>query len=227
MSREREGLFNFSVKQFFYALLLMLFIAPFLGRLDSGMIIESLLMTGVFLSGVLAVGARRRSLFIAGLLVAPAILIKWVNLYRPDFLPQCIPPLLGMIFMAYITSHLLCFIIRSPQVDSEILYAAISAYLVIAVFWSLTYTLTATLDPEAFAFNGLNTDSQKMAGLNALYFSFVTLATVGYGDISPVSAIARMLTTAEAVVGIFYMAIVVARLVAVYASLNAAAPKKE
>lgn len=227
MRRANEGLFHFSVKQFFFALLLMLIAAPFLEHIRSGIIIESVLMTGVLLSGVLAVGGRRKSLLIAAALVAPAIFIRWVNLYRPDLLPQTVPPFCAMAFMAYVTAHLLWFIIRSPQVNSEVLYAAVSAYLMIAIFWSFAYILTAKLNPDAFAFNGSAAADFKMIGLNALYFSLVTLASVGYGDISPVSSVAKMLAVMEAVAGLFYMAILIARLVAAYTSAKAGMPRSD
>ncbi len=74
------------------------------------------------------------------------------------------------------------------------------------------------MTPGAFAFTAEAAANHSMDGFNALYFSFVTLGTVGYGDIVPVSQVARMLAFTEAVTGLFYMAMIVARLVALYSS---------
>ncbi len=57
-----------------------------------------------------------------------------------------------------------------------------------------------------------------MEGFNAFYFSFITLSTVGYGDITPVSKVARMLAATEAMTGLLYVAVLIARLVALYSS---------
>jgi uncharacterized membrane protein len=57
-----------------------------------------------------------------------------------------------------------------------------------------------------------------MTGFDSLYFSFVTLSTIGYGDITPASRVARMLSITEATTGMFYMTVLIARLVGVYTS---------
>ncbi len=70
----------------------------------------------------------------------------------------------------------------------------------------------------AFAFNTNTGTKETMEGFNAFYFSFITLSTVGYGDITPVSKVARMLAAMEAMTGLFYMAVLIARLVALYST---------
>ena len=64
----------------------------------------------------------------------------------------------------------------------------------------------------------LSGTKQTMAGFDAFYFSFITLSTVGYGDITPVSRIARWLAAMEAMTGSLYVAVLIARLVALYRS---------
>jgi voltage-gated potassium channel Kch len=84
----------------------------------------------------------------------------------------------------------------------------------LGLLWSLAYRLVDTLTPGAFAFNA--THEQSMADFSAFYFSFVTLTTVGYGDITPVSSVARMLAVMESMTGTLYVAVLIARLVALY-----------
>ena len=87
----------------------------------------------------------------------------------------------------------------------------------LGLLWTVAYWLVDQLDPGAFAFN-TNEGRQSISGFNAFYFSFVTLSTVGYGDITPVSKVARMLAAMEAMTGLLYVAVLIARLVALYSS---------
>jgi hypothetical protein len=84
------------------------------------------------------------------------------------------------------------------------------------------YWLVNQLTPGgAFSFN-TNTGTRSMNAFNGFYFSFITLSTVGYGDITPVSRIARWLAALEAMTGLLYVTVLIARLVALYSS-----PKSE
>jgi hypothetical protein len=87
-------------------------------------------------------------------------------------------------------------------------------YLLLALLWTLGYWLVAELIPNAFSFNIASETDPSMKGFNSFYFSIITLCTVGYGDITPVSKVARMLAGAEAMTGLLYVAVLIARLVA-------------
>ena len=92
----------------------------------------------------------------------------------------------------------------------------------LALLWAFAYMLLDRLVPQTFAFTvGTNAD-RSMQGFNSLYFSFVTLSTVGFGDIVPVSPISRLLAIIEATVGMLYVTVLIARLVALYSSTEAA-----
>ena len=86
---------------------------------------------------------------------------------------------------------------------------AIAVYLLLGLAWAYAYQLLAYLDPGAYS--GAVTASGGFSSWT--YFSFVTLATLGYGDIAPVHPVARSLATAEAITGQLYLAILIARLV--------------
>jgi Ion channel len=99
----------------------------------------------------------------------------------------------------------------ATKVDAEHLYAALSAYLLAGIFFALFYWVLEQVRPGTFATGG---DFSRMS---ALYFSFVTLATLGYGDILPRSDVARGLAIVEGVGGQLFLAVLVARLVSLYA----------
>jgi len=105
--------------------------------------------------------------------------------------------------------NLLRFVLRASSVDSEVLCASISAYLTLGLIWTMAYWLVEQLTPGAFAFNTTTGTKETMEGFNAFYFSLITLSTVGYGDITPVSKVARMLAAMEAMTGLFYVAVLI------------------
>ena len=107
-------------------------------------------------------------------------------------------------------------VLCAKTVDTEVLCASISAYLMLGLLWAFAYMLAARLTPGAFAFSVAQDARVPLHGSNAIYFSFVTLSTLGYGDITPVSHVARMLAMTEAMTGCLYVAVLIARLVALY-----------
>ena len=104
-------------------------------------------------------------------------------------------------------------VLFTGAVNGNKIVGAICIYLLLALIWAMLYLFIAEAVPGAF--NGLPQASWLENFFAGIYFSFVTITTLGYGDISPVLPIARFLVLMEAVVGVFYMAIVVASLIGV------------
>jgi hypothetical protein len=105
------------------------------------------------------------------------------------------------------------FAMRPIRVDSEHIYAALSVYLLGGIFFGVLYSAVERAWPGSFAASGTATGLPLP---DAIYFSFVTLATLGYGDLVPVSRVARGLAVIEAVAGQLYLAVMIARLVGSY-----------
>jgi hypothetical protein len=218
----RFGGRRFSTVQLLIALGLLFFFFPFVEEIKGGDIIVSVLLSLVLLSAVLAVADRKGVFFTAVLLAIPAIVGRWINYFRPDLVPRPVFLTAGLLLIAFVVANLLRFILRAPSVTIEVLCASISAYLMLGLMWTVGYWLVDQLTPGgAFSFN-TNAGTQSMNGFNAFYFSFVTLSTVGYGDITPVSKIARWLAAMEAMTGLLYVAVLIARLVSLYST-----PKSE
>jgi hypothetical protein len=121
------------------------------------------------------------------------------------------------VFLLVVTSALLVDVItagRGSGVGPGLIAGATAVYLLIAVMFSVWYRFALALNPEAFS--GV---SELRAGLHIdsmLYFSFVTLTTVGYGDVTPVGGGVRMLAIFEALAGQLYLTLLVARLVGIH-----------
>jgi len=209
---------RFSTVQLLIALALFFIWAPFVEEIEGGELIVSGLFSLVLLAGIVAVADRKRVLVIAIVLAIPAIAGRWINHFRPDLAPPAVFLTAGLVLIAFVVANLLRFVLRAPSVNVEVLCASISAYLMLGLMWTMAYWLVDQLTPGgAFSFN-TNAGPRSMNGFTGFYFSFITLSTVGYGDITPVSRIARWLAAMEAMTGLLYVAVLIARLVALYST---------
>ena len=193
----------------FYTLLLTLVMSPLVAAFEwNGAIIEFFLAANL-LAAVLPVnGGSHRRFLLAGMALA------W--LMRPATAwfdhPGISAMTLGFwtLIAMFAAAGALRFGMHATSVDAEHLYAALSAYLLAGIFFGLFYWVLEQVRPGTFNFTG------EFTRVSALYFSFVTLATLGYGDIVPRTDVARGLAVVEGVGGQLFLAVLVARLVSVY-----------
>lgn len=221
------GLRRYSIRHFLVALVSLLVVMPFVEQLPSGNVIEALLLTAVLLSAVPAVGGRRRSLVVGALLVVPALAGTWLRHLHPAAVPTFLGLGASIVFALFVIYHLLAFILRAERVNSEVLCAAIAAYLMFGVMWAMAYELVWRHSPAAFSVTSAGGVPRQVSGFEALYFSFGTLAPISDGDIVPESNLARMFVMVEATVGILYISMLIARLVGIYSNEEAAAVAAE
>jgi hypothetical protein len=204
--------------QLLIALAVLLISAPFIEELEAGHLILTLLFSLVLLAAVFTVADRKSTLAIALVLAVPAITARWISQFRPDLVHPAVFLVCALMLLAFVIGHLLHFILHAPVVTAEVLGASIAAYLMLGLMWTVAYWLVDQLTPGgAFSFN-TSGGAQSMNGFTGFYFSFITLSTVGYGDITPVSRFARWLAAMEAMTGLLYVAVLIARLVSVYSS---------
>lgn len=192
----------------FYSLLFTLVSSPILAALHRNG--TELLLAASLLAAVLPLNAVRSR---PVLLVAMAAL--W--LARPFIdrlqLPSLSALTLGIwtIIALLAAAAALRFAMSANQISAEHLYAALSAYLLAGIYFGVLYWVLERLVPGTFNVSG------DFSHASAIYFSFVTLATLGYGDIVPRGDIARGLAIVEGVGGQLFLAVLVARLVSLYA----------
>ncbi|HEU5303739.1 MAG TPA: potassium channel family protein, partial [Gemmatimonadales bacterium] len=112
------------------------------------------------------------------------------------------------------------YVLHGSEVTMDRIFAAIVAYMLVGLGFAAAYQAIVVLAPESFALpaapDGIGT--AELSEVQLIYFSFVTLATLGYGDITPRLPLAQMLAVVEAVAGQFYVAVVIAWLVSAYAA---------
>jgi voltage-gated potassium channel len=207
---------RYSTREFLALLVAVFVAAPFLDQAGERGILWSVALTVVLLSSGFAVGDRRVTRLWVLLGASPAIVAMWLHHLFPAAVPMRISHVFFWVFAVWVSIRLFLFVLRARQVDGEVLAAAAATYLMAALAWGTAYIVAYDLDPKAFSFAAGPQAGQPIKGFTALYFSLSTLSTVAYGDIMPASPAARLMAMAEAVAGIFYMTIVVARLVSTY-----------
>jgi hypothetical protein len=111
----------------------------------------------------------------------------------------------------------LVYIFRSQQITLDVILAAVTVYLLIAFSFATIYNIAFQLDFRSFRLpDWIEAGSVEVLRTEMIYFSLVTLATLGYGDILPSSPFTQMLAVLEAVIGQFFMAVLVAWLVGMF-----------
>lgn len=179
---------------------------------------RSVLLSLTCVMALLAIGGRRETLARGTIFLAPVLISQWYNHVQPDLLWEALSRSFALVLLAFVVAHLFRFIVNSPRVNTEVLYAGIATYLLLGIFWASGYMLLSLIRPTSFSEIGQDGFTGRLDIESAIYFSFVTMATVGYGDIVPRSPLARTAALLQGVVGTFYMAILIARLVAQYTS---------
>jgi uncharacterized membrane protein YvlD (DUF360 family) len=194
----------------FYSLLLTLVAAPLFAAFGfTGALIE-LFLAANLLAAVLPVdtGKDRRVLLITVTAVWLARPVTaWFDHPALSAMTLGLWTLIGL----FAAAGALRFAMGAELVDAEHLYAALSAYLLAGIFLGLFYWVLEQIRPGTFAV------ADDFSRMSAIYFSFVTLATLGYGDIVPRTDVARGLAIVEGVGGQLFLAVMVARLVSLYA----------
>jgi len=169
---------------------------------------------------------RRRNSVIGWSLAVAAVGLRLTTIYSSSPSLTLLWELCAMLFFGFVAWNELRAVLRQRQITGEAISMAISVYLLLGATWSFLYDIIYQLQPTAFSLNGAA--SALAAPGHPIfpvlgYFSFITLTTVGYGDIAPVTLQARYAALAEGIAGQFYLAILVARLVSMQLA-QAAAP---
>ena len=197
--------------------ILLFLITPFVYGMHFGGAIIALAAAIVMLTGLYTVSTGRRS-FVLALFGALCVIV--VDTLRVAFPTEAIvmtSHILTVILFGAFAVAILGDVLRPGKITSDKIYGAICVYLSLGFFWTFLYAILASYDPKSFGGISPAGPSDYIEHVLELrYFSFVTLATLGYGDIVPRSLGARTFATLEAIVGQFYIAILVARLVGLH-----------
>ncbi len=224
-SNTRSTLHQYRFRILLASLLGLLVYGPFIELVAPNLppILTRVTLASIFgwliFSAVFAVSQRRQAPIVALILGIPVLLAEFadVTIMRPE--TQILLGTIRILFLTYIVIVILRFIFQQNRITTETVFAALCIYLLAGTIWAIVYSLLEQIQPGAFSFEG--TELQRMQfgserSSLAIYFSFVTMTTLGYGDIIPVSTAARSLSILQAIFGQFYLTVLVAWLVGLH-----------
>jgi len=203
-----------------YFLLGMVIILVFVVPIFPSKIIDHLFdvfFTLIYLSATLTVEKYRKS-FISIAVILMALL--WIS--SPEKLPvlDVISKFLAILFFCLVVVSFIRMISRSKEVNAKVILESINGYLLMGLMFALLVALVMYYNPESFSFpQGIHDGNIPQATFsNYMYFTLVTMSTLGYGDVLPTTPAARSLATFISISGQLYIAIIIAMLVGKFAS---------
>ena len=196
------------------SIVLVFALRPFLKGLVSIDILTDIFFSIVLLSAIHAVSQKRSTFIIALVLAVPAFLLDWSSYIMDVPSLADVSRILSALFTAYVLIFILSFILRQKEVTADVLMAAVCGYFFLGFMWAFVFLFLEAVQPGSFQIaQGQTGDAGQF-----LYFSFVTMTTLGYGDMTPISSGARSLAVLSAVMGQLYLAVTIARLVGMHIS---------
>jgi Ion channel len=206
ISSTKYKMFNFMI-----SILLLLILSAVLEGTRYGYLVINTISSVVFILGTYALGAgHRRTLLILILLGLPWFLSEWT------FTKSSRTIFSSLLFFLFVTITILDHILKSEEVTTDTLYGAVCVYLMLGILWACIYGLLEYVS-QGVVFKGYSGDiDNRMSTNELLYYSYTTLATLGYGDITSVTPVGRIISVLEAIFGQLYIAFLVARLVSIY-----------
>ena len=204
------------------AILLLLFVTPLITDAVGVPWLDDYLIIVVLIAALNNVAAHRRQVLIGVMLGVPAIAVRFYGAHmgEPSRVGYCVVIVPTLVFFCYLVWHILNDVLRGRRLTTEKIIGAIVAYLMIGMIWSLAYLLVEVLEPNSFRVPNdivslVRAETADSPWSVFVYYSFATLTTLGYGDITPVGTMARTLSWIESAVGPLYLAILIARLVGI------------
>jgi voltage-gated potassium channel len=193
----------------------MLVVGPLFEEFVKIRILMDILWSAIFVSAIYAVTRKKHHIFIAVLLALPMLGAIWTKYFFQHKALMVVGSLCGAAFFLFAIIQMLLFIYSHKEVTRDLIIGAAVVYLFMALMWTFIFVAVETLHPGSF---NVPEGQDIEASRQFVYYSFVTLTTLGYGDITPATSMARSLCILEAVIGQLYLVVQVAWLVGVHVS---------
>ena len=212
-TKARMGRFLFLL----LSMLLMLILRPFLEGYIRITFLMSVFFSVILFSGIYAL-SRSKGVFITAVILAfPLFLSEWMPFLIDIRVFRHFKNIFGILFYAYAAVIILAHVLKAKDINLDIIVGAICVYFLIGFVWAFAYAILENFQPASFQIS-----ENLVPGISSFsYYSFVTLTTLGYGDITPLSSPARSLSLLEAITGQLYLAVLVARLVGLHIARRA------
>lgn len=199
------------------SILFLFLVTPLIAFFPHGALILNATAATVLVTASYALMERKRLFAIALALSGISILATWLMLITQRHWAALLSHVCVIVWITFFSATILGYVLRGARVTMDKIFAAICVYLLMGFAWTFIYSLLDELQPGSFiALSTTATNDYVARYMEMRYFSFMTLTTVGYGDIVPHSPATRTLAALEAVAGQIYLTVLVARLVGLH-----------
>jgi hypothetical protein len=197
------------------ALLGLILLYPYLQRGLLARIVLGILYSMILLGGAYALGQNRWSVIAGFGLAIIGVALQWTALLANDAMITQLAGIAYAVFLLIMIGEVLKYILKRGPVTADKLHGALAGYIMLAFLWAFIYSLIEHFNPGSFAPRDIKL-GESNAFFRLLYFSFTTLTTTGFGDITPVTDQARSLVIIEEFAGVFFVGVLIARLAGLY-----------
>lgn len=200
----------------FVSLLGFIMLLPFLNYIPYGRALAHALQWLILLTALVTIGRSWRMLVVGLCIIVPAFLLFWLGAARNEHFYLLLSRLCTIVFYFITITTLLNYVLLESVMNTDRLYGAACIYLMLGILWAFLYSLLLEHNPTSLNNFTANRTDPVLSMVTLIYFSFTTLTTTGYGDISPAGPMAQMLAAVEQIIGTLFVAILIARLVGFY-----------
>ncbi|MBW2436039.1 MAG: hypothetical protein JRF29_02090 [Deltaproteobacteria bacterium] len=193
----------------------LIVVGPFIAGFIRLKLFMNLFFSIIFITTIYAASQKKHHIIIAVILIIPTLLAVWTEDNPVNNTVLTIGYICGLIVFAFAVISILVYVFSEQVVTRQTISAAVGVYLLLALMWTFIYRLLENLYPGSFAI----AHSKLLNAENLyLYFSLVTITTLGYGDITPIGGQVLSMAVLEAITGQIYLVVVVAWFVGMYVS---------
>lgn len=194
------------------SILCLLLLTPIFKGFIGIRILMDAFITAILIFGTYAASRKIYITITAASLALPMLVSIWISHFVDTLFLIFVGDCFGIAFLAFLVVVILLFIFGEHEVTTNVIYASIVVYLLIAIMWAFVYSVLESIQPGSFTIGEGQIDIGKRL---YIYYSFVTITTLGYGDITPTTDLANSFSFLEAITGQLYLTILIARLVGI------------
>jgi hypothetical protein len=193
------------------SILLMFILRPFLEGFIGIAFLMELFFLFIFLSAVYAASQKKSTFIVAAVMVLLTEVLRCLNYFTGISSIGIAGNILGCLLFIYTAAIILAYLFSENNITADMIIGAICVYFLLGLIWAFVFSTLESLQPGS-----LRMPQGTVTQATFTYYSYTTLTTLGYGDVTPISSPARYLAILEAMIGQLYIAVLVARLVGVH-----------
>lgn len=215
ISLERARRFTFKWRFIYLFICIMVFIGlePVQQKLHYLDILLDFITTVILFAALNVVSQNKKQFVIGICLAVPMFVTTWATSFFDKPWLDLAAPISGAVFFAFLAFAIFAFVIRQDHMTKDLIVGAAVVYLLFAIIWAQVYRSFDLIQPGSFYIS--EQDSMEQ-GFPFIYFSLITITTLGYGDIHPITPMSRTAASLEALIGQIYLVFTVARLVGIH-----------